>query len=253
MDALTALRLQLEWGADEALADEPLDRFAALPAPVLVAPPEPVALRPAPARVATPSEQAAQIAARCQTRQELREAREQFEGCGLKATATKMVFADGNPDSGLMFVGEAPGGEEDLAGLPFVGASGKLLDRMLGSVGITRADCLITNLIPWRPPGNRNPSDLEVAQCLPFLIRHIELVKPRLLVLLGAMASQSLTGRTEGIRRLRGQWTQIALPGLAEPVKTLPMFHPAYLLRNAAAKREAWLDLINLRLALLQT
>lgn len=271
MDALTALRLQWEWGADEALADVPLDRFAAsamAPSPALTpaltpalaptpasAPPRPAPV-PAPAPAPRPvpaAELAAQIAARCASRDELRQALEQFDACGLKTTATRLVFADGNPDAGLMLVGEAPGAEEDLAGLPFVGASGKLLDRMLGSIGITRAECLITNLIPWRPPGNRNPSDLEIAQCLPFVIRHIELARPRVLVLLGAMASQALTGRAEGIRRLRGQWTSITLPTLAEPVKTLPMFHPAYLLRNAASKREAWADLINLKLALLHS
>jgi DNA polymerase len=254
MDALTALRLQIEWGADEAIAEHPRDRLAAAspPAPHLVA--EPPA-RPAPptsnsAKPIAVRSQAQQIAAQAQSLEQLRRALEQFDACPLRQTATKLVFADGNPASGLMLVGEAPGAEEDLAGLPFVGTSGKLLDRMLASVGLDRSQYLITNLIPWRPPGNRPPTDAEVAQCLPFLIRHIELVRPKILVLLGALASQALTGRTDGIRRLRGHWLQLSFPGLPRPVPTLPMFHPAYLLRTNAAKLEAWSDLISLKVAL---
>ncbi|MBN8891410.1 MAG: uracil-DNA glycosylase, partial [Rhodospirillales bacterium] len=163
------------------------------------------------------------------------------------ATATKLVFADGNPDAGLMLIGEGPGAEEDRAGLPFVGPSGQLLDRMLASIGLDRTRYLITNLIPWRPPGNRNPTDAEVLTCLPFLLRHIALVRPRRLVLLGKLATQALTGSNAGITRMRGKWLPVTVPGLDQPVPALPMLHPAYLLRNAGAKREAWSDLLLLR------
>jgi uracil-DNA glycosylase family 4 len=256
---LMLLRLQIEWGADEALAETPLDRLggrqppagaagplpAASPARFLPSPPPRIeAPPPRPAGIAA---RAAELAAAAQTREQLRAALAAFEDCPLSATATNLVFADGNPDAGLMFIGEAPGAEEDRAGLPFVGPSGQFLDRMLASIGLDRRRFLITNLIPWRPPGNRNPTDAEVLLCLPFLQRHIALVRPRHLVLLGSLATKALTGSTAGIRRLRGRWLDLEIPGLADPVPTLPMFHPAYLLRTAGAKREAWADLIALR------
>jgi DNA polymerase len=255
MDAATALRLQLEWGADEALADAPLDRFAARAGQT----PQPDAPKPQPTRPATkppalpqlggptPAQRAQDIAAAARTVAELREALAGFDGCALSTTATNLVFADGNPDAGLMFVGEGPGAEEDRAGLPFVGPSGQLLDRMLASIGLDRTHYLITNLIPWRPPGNRNPTDAEVLICLPFLLRHIALVRPRYLVLLGAMATRAIVGGSTGITKMRGKWQRPALPGLTEPLPTLPMLHPAYLLRNPGAKRDAWSDLLLLR------
>jgi DNA polymerase len=146
-----------------------------------------------------------------------------------------------------MLVGEGPGAEEDRAGKPFVGPSGQLLDRMLASIGLDRTKLLITNLIPWRPPGNRNPTDSEVLICLPFLLRHIALVRPRRLVLLGALATKAITGNATGIRRMRGKWLDVAIPGLPAPVPALPMLHPAYLLRTPGAKRDAWADLVLLR------
>jgi DNA polymerase len=146
-----------------------------------------------------------------------------------------------------MLVGEGPGAEEDRAGVPFVGQSGQLLDRMLASIGLDRSGYLITNLIPWRPPGNRNPTDAETLICLPFLLRHIALVRPRRLVLLGAMATAAVTGSKAGIRKSRGKWLNVMIPGLDSPVATLPMLHPAYLLRTPGAKRDAWADLILLR------
>ena len=136
------------------------------------------------------------------------------------------------------------------AGLPFVGPSGQFLDRMLASIGLDRTKFLITNVILWRPPGNRNPTDNEVLICLPFLFRHIALVRPRRLVLLGNMAARSVTGSSEGIRRIRGRWIQVTIPGLERPVPALPTLHPAYLLRTPGAKRDAWADLITLRRAL---
>ena len=264
MDALTALRLQMEWGADEALADAPLDRLArAAPERELRAPsvapearaatqreaptPEAVAAKPraptpAPAVVPMPAQRAQDIAAAANTVAELRAALLAFDGCALKDTATNLVFADGNPDADLMLVGEGPGAEEDRAGKPFVGVSGQFLDRMLASIGLTRADYLITNLIPWRPPGNRNPTDQEVLICLPFLLRHIALVKPKRLVLLGGISAKAVLGGKSGITRMRGKWVDAHIPGLADPVPALPVLHPAYLLRSPGAKQEAWAD-----------
>jgi uracil-DNA glycosylase family 4 len=146
-----------------------------------------------------------------------------------------------------MLVGEAPGAEEDRAGLPFVGASGQLLDRMLASIGLDRTTVLITNILPWRPPGNRTPSETEIAVCLPFVLRHIALVAPDVLLLLGATAARAITGNTQGIRRVRGQWQSLALPGLERRIPCLPTYHPAYLLRTPLAKREAWADLLELQ------
>lgn len=245
MDALTALRLQIEWGADEALADLPIDRLAGpapVARPVAVAVPRPVAA-PAPKRaLPAPALRARDIAEAATTTEELRAALAAFDGCALKDTATNLVFADGNPASGLMLVGEGPGADEDRAGRPFVGASGQLLDRMLASIGITRADCLITNLIPWRPPGNRNPTDAETLVCLPFLLRHIALVRPKRLVLLGALSSKAVLGSTLGITKMRGKWVPATIPGLDAPLPALPMLHPAYLLRTPSVKRDAWAD-----------
>jgi DNA polymerase len=272
VDELAALRWQIEIGADEAIAETPVDRLArptATRAPTGTATGTATGAAPGPARGATAAEQGApmpapavvraaapalpaarraeEIAAAATTREELRAALASFDGCALAATATNLVFADGNPESGLMLVGEGPGAEEDRAGLPFVGPSGKLLDRMLGSIGLDRSRLLITNLIPWRPPGNRNPTDAEVAICLPFLMRHIALVRPRRLVLLGAMATKAVTGSKSGIRSMRGSWRNVAISGQESQIPALPMLHPAYLLRTAGAKREAWADLILLR------
>ncbi len=266
MDALAALRLQIEWGADEALNEAPVDRLAAAASPAAAAAsatasgavpcPLPAAAPPAahppanlkPAEpVRGPGVRAQEIAAAARTLSELRAAMAAFDGCPLSATATNLVFADGNPEAGLMLVGEGPGAEEDRAGKPFVGPSGQLLDRMLASIGLDRTKLLITNVIPWRPPGNRNPTDNEVLTCLPFLLRHIALVRPRRLVLLGALATRALTGSATGITRMRGRWVDVAIPGLAEKVPALPMLHPAYLLRTAGAKRLAWADLVQLR------
>lgn len=251
MDSLAALRLQIEWGADEALDESPVDRMAArvvAPGPAAPPPDRPhLALPLSRPAVTTPAQRAQDVAAVARTRAELRAALEAFDGCGLSATATSLVFDDGNAESGLMLIGEGPGAEEDRAGRPFVGASGQLLDRMLASVGLDRTKLLITNLIPWRPPGNRNPTDAEVLICLPFLLRHIVLVKPRYLVLLGAISTQAVLGSKGGITKQRGRWVQAGIPGLDAAIPTLPMLHPAYLLRNPAAKAQGWADMISLR------
>jgi len=251
MDALAALSLQIAWGADEALDDAPVDRTrpAAQAAPVAarVAAIKPAPPAPPPPR-ATPVARAHDVAAAAATPAELRAALAAFTDCPLAATATNLVFADGNASAGLVLVGEAPGAEEDLSGTPFVGASGQFLQRMLASIGLDRSHLLITNLIPWRPPGNRAPTDAEVLMCLPFLQRHLVLLRPRIVVTLGALSTHALTGTDTGIRKLRGKWRTLALEGYA--ARLLPMLHPAYLLRTPAAKKDAWADLIALRRAL---
>ncbi|MCC6718970.1 MAG: uracil-DNA glycosylase [Acetobacteraceae bacterium] len=261
MDALEALRLQIEWGADEALADLPLDRLAAPDArparqppaaPPVVPPPPASPSLPAPRPARPPAgpaqvRRAQEIAAACATLDALRAALAAFDGCPLAATATNLVFNDGNPESDLMLVGEAPGAEEDRAGRPFIGAAGQLLDRMLASIGIDRTRCLVTNTVFWRPPGNRTPTEAETQVCLPFLHRQIALVRPRHLVLLGGPAARALTGNSAGITRIRGKWTRVQVPGLETAIPTLPMLHPAYLLRSPGSKRDAWADLRALR------
>jgi len=242
MDLAEALRLQLEWGADEALLDAPQDRRAR-PAP----PPAPARPRPAAALPAGPAE-AARIAAACSTLAELEAALRNFTGCALRDTATQLVFADGAAEAKLMLIGEAPGAEEDRGGRPFIGAAGQLLDRMMGSIGLDRTTLRIVNVVPWRPPGNRTPTDGEVAVCLPFLHRHIALMRPRVLFLLGAVAAKAMLPEAgQGIRRLRGTWREVEIPGLEKPVPCLPSYHPAYLLRMPSAKAESWRDLLALK------
>lgn len=279
MDALAALRLQIAWGADEALDDLPLDRtrsavaarrpqvvpaagFGVAAAPVVraevvraevVAPPPRVAPVPAGATaLAMPVVQAQAAAAAAGTREALREALAGFAPCPLRDTAGHLVFFDGNPEAGVVLVGEVPGAEEDRAGTPFAGPAGQLLDRMLGSVGLDRTTVAMTMLVPWRPPGGRPPTDGEVAMCLPFLQCHLALLRPRVLVPLGALATRAVTGNSLGIRRLRGRVAEAAVPGLEGTVVVLPMLPPAHLLRTPGAKREAWTDLLQLR-ALLGT
>jgi DNA polymerase len=178
----------------------------------------------------------------------LRTLLEAFHGCALRATATQLVFDDGNPQARVMFVGEAPGYEEDMSGRPFIGRSGKLLDRMMEAIGLDRTTAYIANVVPWRPPGNRTPTPQETAICLPFIRRQIELVEPRWLVCLGASSARTLLGLAQGITRTRGQWFDYAEDGRI--IKALPMLHPAYLLRQPAQKRAAWKDLRTLARAM---
>ncbi|MGC2856186.1 uracil-DNA glycosylase [Novispirillum sp. DQ9] len=199
------------------------------------------------------AQSAAHMAAAATSLEELRRALESFDGCPLKATATHTVFADGNPGGALMVVGEAPGRDEDRLGLPFVGESGQLLDKMLASIGQTRDTFYITNVLPWRPPGNRTPTDAEVAVCLPFLERHIELVQPKVLLLVGGLAAKTILAKPEGIMKLRGRWQGYATPGLSHPIPAIATFHPAYLLRSPAQKRLAWRDLLDLKQKLRET
>jgi DNA polymerase len=256
LSTVAALRWLVEAGADEAIGEMPVNRFRPAPErPPVRAPAEapqsyrqaiavapPVAGRgPAPA----PQDhigQALELAAACTSLAELKSALEAFEGCALKRHATRTVFADGTPAHRILVIGEAPGKDEDAAGLPFVGRAGKLLDRMLAAIGLDRkTNVYITNVVNWRPPGNRDPSPEEAAACLPFLRRHIELVAPEVMVILGAVAVRHVMGRNEGIMRLRGNWLEYFAGGRMVPV--MPTLHPAYLLRRPLEKRLAWRDL----------
>lgn len=247
------LRWYLEAGVDETIGEEPLDRYALSQTK---AAPAPQPMRPAPVAPQQPVQQvayqppaqaratASQLAAACKSLHELKEAMEQFDGCMLKKSCQRTVFADGNPEAKVMFIGEAPGADEDRLGLPFVGASGKLLDKMLASIGLDRSSAYISNVVPWRPPGNRKPEPTEIELCLPFIQRHIELVDPAILVFLGGAPASALLARQEGISRLRGRWWDYHSHGLARPLAALATFHPAYLLRTPAHKREAWHDFL---------
>jgi uracil-DNA glycosylase family 4 len=261
------LRWYNEIGVDVALDDDAHDRFAEAEgksAPVAdIAPsrprPAPVSAVPRPAPAIPPaaisalSSEAVVLSAReaaegAQTLDALRQALDVFEGCALRKTATQLVFADGNPQARVMFVGEAPGADEDRAGKPFVGRSGQLLDRMLAAIGLDRTSAYITNVVPWRPPGNRTPTPLETAACLPFTRRHIELSSCEILVCLGKPSTQILLGLDDGIMRTRGRWLEYEAG--VRMVRAMPMLHPAFLLRQPGHKRLAWRDLRELSRAL---
>ena len=179
---------------------------------------------------------------------ELRKILDGFDGCALKGTASQLVFADGNPQARVMFVGEAPGRDEDIEGLPFVGRSGKLLDLMLAAVGLDRTKVYIANIVPWRPPGNRTPTPVETQTCLPFMLRQIELVDPDILVTMGNPSTQTLLQVTDGITRTRGRW--FPFNSGAREIKAMPTFHPAFLLRSPLQKRFAWRDFLAIKKAL---
>ncbi len=257
---LAALQWHLAAGADEAILDAPVDRYAAAkstkppepPAPTPQAPPTQAA-RPTqttPPPLASADEvvtEARRLAMAAPDLDALRAALDGFDGCPLKQTATNLVFGVGNPDAALMLVGEAPGRDEDRQGVPFVGVSGQLLDTMLGHIGLDRGQVYISNILPWRPPGNRQPTPAEVAACLPFIERHIDLVAPHILVLLGGTAAKTLLRRTDGITRLRGRWLEYAPPTSEKPpIPAMATFHPAYLLRNTMQKRFAWRDFLSI-------
>ncbi|MHA6298369.1 uracil-DNA glycosylase [Devosia sp. CAU 1758] len=247
----------LDWyraaGVDIAVIDEPVDRFAQRP-------PAPVAM---PHRAAAPASQpvapvpqqagpiggdpsaARQLAASAQSLEQLREILDNYDGCGLKFRATQLVFADGNPKAKIMLIGEAPGAEEDRQGKPFVGHSGQLLDRMLGAIGLDRTQVYIVNTVPWRPPGNRAPTPEELELCLPFFKRQVELVAPKLVMTLGGPAMQTVFQTSNGIIKMRGKWQDVAIGSHQMPA--LPTLHPAYLLRNPAAKQQAWRDMLSFR------
>lgn len=247
--ARALLEWQVELGVTEAILSQPQDRLAAPPpppAPIAPAPPAAAPAARAPDPTDDPAARAARLAARAGTLDDLAEALAHFDGCELRLGAMSCVFADGNPAARVMIVGEGPGADEDRQGKPFVGRAGQLLDLMFAAIGLSRTSpdpagaLYITNTVPWRPPGNREPTRDELAMLRPFLLRHIELAQPDLLIPMGNVACEALLGQ-RGILRLRGTWTE----ALGRPA--LPMLHPAYLLRTPAAKREAWADLLSLQ------
>lgn len=265
------LRFLADAGVDEALDEVAVNRFAETPRrqpapddqsgaerpaafgresptqPGVSQAPQPEMRQPA---AAVPDEaqaaRARELARGAATLEELRDILAGFDGCNLKFTAKSLVFADGNPQASIMFVGEAPGRDEDIEGLPFVGKSGQLLDRMLAAIGLDRSSAYIANVIPWRPPGNRTPTPLETEICRPFIERQIELVNPKVLVNLGGPSAKTLLNTTEGILRLRGNWrVHTTASGIAIPA--MPTLHPAYLLRNPAHKKLAWRDFLEVK------
>lgn len=246
-DIAALLQWYVEAGVDETTGNEPVNWFvpAKSPAPAVTIAQAPS--KPAPMVGVSQTVQAAkEQAAACNNLSELYDTVGKFEGCGLKKTATHTVFADGNPDSKLMIIGDAPGADEDKAGIPFVGEAGKLLDRMFKAINLDRNhDLYITNIIPWRPPGNRKPTADEISICLPFVKRHIELFQPKLIILLGGISSCSLLETDMGITRLRGKWQAYQLEKDKIPVR--PLLHPAYLLRQPKAKKECWQDLLEIK------
>lgn len=256
-----ALEYYVMAGVDEILADEPFgvglsEKKAAMAEPVIRRAPVILPSAPAPSeRQATTElaqatlsacQNAHEICAAAQTLDELRAAVEKFDGCALKLTASHMVFGDGNPHARVVLVGEAPGADEDRIGRPFVGRSGHLLDKMMSAIGMDRSAYYITNVLPWRPPGNRTPTSAEIAVCLPFLKRQIELVDPEYILILGGSAANALLDNQEPISRLRGRWLEYEKSDGGK-IQVLASFHPAYLLRNAAQKSRAWSDLLRLK------
>ncbi|HVY20952.1 MAG TPA: uracil-DNA glycosylase [Bauldia sp.] len=264
-DPADLLAWYAEVGVDVALEEEPVDRFAT-PRPTQAAPPPPAPLAfdrnaplPSPRTLIAPAtqtaappdetERAARAAAQAaNSLDELRTALEKFEGCGLRKTATQLVFADGTAGSRVMLVGEAPGRDEDIQGLPFVGRSGQLLDRMLAAIGLDRSSVYIANVVPWRPPGNRTPTPQETAACRPFTLRQIELANPDFLICLGAPSAAELMGNTVGILKFRGRWQEFDTG--TRKIRAMATLHPAYLLRQPLQKRLAWRDFLMLRQAL---
>lgn len=270
-DAAELLRWYVEAGVDAALDETPRDRFAEAAAAASVASaqrgrerPEAVRERGRPdtraeSAAAVPFAGAAEaadeiaVAARTAARSaatldELREALARFEGCALKSTAKNLVFSAGDPAARVMFVGEAPGADEDRLGEPFVGKSGQMLDRMLKAIGLDRSSVYIANVIPWRPPGNRTPTPQEQAACEPFIRRQIELADPDILVCLGGPSAQTLLGIKDGILKARGRWTDYEAG--KRTIRALATLHPAYLLRQPGQKKLVWRDFKAIKAAL---
>ena len=256
--ARDVLQWHIDAGVDETIGAAPVNRFDLATAPVSPSSSpsvpqhsSPPPTRPADKPLAPSGEEAVksayELAEKATSVDELRQALEMFDGCALKKTATNLVFCNGNPKARLMFVGEAPGAQEDRQGEPFVGPSGTLLDKMRASIGIKRTDVLVANTVFWRPPGNRTPTLQETAVCMPFMERLIELVDPDVLVTLGGPAAKALLGETQGVGRLRGRWFTYETARMSHPIDATAMFHPAYLLRTPSQKRVAWQDLLSIQ------
>ncbi|MGI9381487.1 MAG: uracil-DNA glycosylase [Methyloligellaceae bacterium] len=259
------LRSHREFGVDEAISEEPTNWFEKTDLPTKlpvkiggkaintgpvqdVTGREQIARRrstPAPLSVDQAVGTARSVAAACKTLEELNDAIHNFDGCALKKTAKSTCIARGNPASKLVFIGEAPGRDEDMQGVPFVGRAGQLLDKMLASINLDESSVYITNIVFWRPPGNRTPSVQEAQTCLPFTERQIELIQPHFIVLLGGAAAKLMYRTNEGIMRVRGKWKSCAINESSYPA--IATLHPAYLLRTTSAKRLAWRDLLTIR------
>lgn len=264
MDKKSLLEWHADAGADEAIDDQTVNWFSAPPPPTVsetmtkakakpaekkidrnslpltsLAPPEPIqapSVSNAKARV---------LADQCHTLDELRKAVMNFDDCALKKTATNTVFSDGNPKAEVMLIGEAPGAQEDEKGIPFCGPSGQLLDKVLGSIGLTREkNVYISNTIFWRPPGNRQPSEEETGMCLPFVEKHIALIAPKLLILCGGTACTTVLQQDQSISRLRGKTYEYTNPYLSAPIQTVVIYHPSYLMRSPGQKKLAWQDML---------
>jgi len=246
MQALDLLRLQIEWGADEALEDAPVDRLVppALPRPPEAARHTPT-VPPVPSSPLAPAERALAAAGASATLVELRAAVAAFDGCALRDTAASLVFAEGDPASGLLLIGDPPGEWEERSGAPFAGPGGALLERMLASIALTRQDLMLAPLIPWRPPGGRPPSAAEIAVCLPFLHRLIVLSGPRRIILAGALPARTLLG--SGRRRTAPAWIGVTVPGRPDPIPGLVMPSSASVMQTPAARQQAWAALRLLR------
>jgi len=247
------LRWHLDAGVDETISDTPQNRFnevAAKEAPAAqksAAKTAPAPAQPGPQAGETLLHDACEIAAQANSLEELHKALLDYNGCALKKTATNLVFGDGNPKAKIVLIGEGPGAEEDRQGLPFVGPGGQLLDKMLASIGLDRSHVFLSNIVFWRPPGNRTPTAQETALCMPFVERLMELIDPEVLVTLGGPAAKSMLAETSGVGRLRGKWYAYSTPKLSRPVQATALFHPEYLLSSPAHKREAWQDLLMIR------
>jgi uracil-DNA glycosylase len=251
-DAFALLRLQVEWGADEALCLDPVDRLRPVEArSAPPAPPRPVPVAEQPK--GTPGERSLALAGQAATLDDLRAALAGFDGCALRDTASNLVFADGDRVGATLIIGEPPGREEDRSGHPFAGPEGQLLDQMLASIGMTRADLVLTSLLPWRPPGGRPPSAAEIAICLPFLHRLIALLKPRRIVLFGGTAARTLLPQAPNRRRNPRLWVEVNLPGLPSTLPTLALPGLAEMLKNPPLRRDAWAGLRLLRRAIDQS
>lgn len=276
-DIIDMLHQHVQAGCTDVLADKPVNQYDAA-APKTLSSAAPLVMREAPradedtlppvmgetqtplAKPVTPAapaladdaaiEAAKLLAAEAQTLEDLEKALAAFDGCPLKATAKNLVFCDGQRDAKIMIIGEAPGGDEDRQARPFVGRAGQLLDQMLAAIGLSRNENIyITNVVPWRPPGNRTPSLDEIAVCKPFIMRHIELMQPEVLLLVGNISNKTLLSTTTGITKLRGQWQDYDNDGTG--IKTLPLLHPAYILRRPETKADMWADLCTLKKDLL--
>ncbi len=214
-------------GVDEKLSENPVNRFEKATAPLTQSAPS----------LSMPA-----------TLEDLKLSLQNFEGCDLKKTAMNLVFGDGSPSASVMLVGEAPGAEEDRQGKPFVGLSGQLLTRIFESIGLNREkDLYISNVINWRPPGNRQPTPQEITACLPFIKRHIELVNPKILILVGGTATKALLSDKEGITKIRGKWFEYMSPGLKSPIQMTAIYHPSYLLRSPSRKKDVWMDVLMIK------